>query len=68
LLHRADRNPNPFRQIVTFHRTHNDVVFKHFPEDVDAVSNLHENEIRCTRHEWKIHRPELILQIGATFV
>src|SRR5438270_744067 len=68
LLHRADSNADPFRQVVTFHRAHDDFALEKRAKNREAIADIHENEICRAGNEPQIHRSKFFFEIGAPLV
>src|SRR6266536_1843414 len=68
LVHGADGDADPFRQVVAFHRAHDHFVLKQGAENCETIPNLHQNKICRAGHEWKFHPGKFFLEKGAPFV
>jgi len=68
LIHGADGDADPFRQVVAFHRTHDHFALKQRAKNRETIANLHQNKIRGAGNERKFHRAKFFLEKGAAFV
>src|SRR6476661_3598915 len=68
LLHRADGNADPFRQVIAFHRAHDDFALEQSAKNREAVADIDENEIRRAGYKWEPHCSKFFFEIGAPLV
>src|SRR5437016_14672012 len=68
LMHGADGNADPFRQVVAFHRTHDHFALKECAKNRETVANFHQNKIRGAGDERKFHRAKFFLEKGTASV
>src|SRR5437762_13850943 len=68
LLHRADSDADPFRQVIAFHRPHDDFALEQRTKNRKAVADIKENEICRAGYEPQIHRSKFFFKIAAAFV
>src|SRR5438067_13694358 len=65
LMHGADGNADPFRQVVTFHRTHDHFSLKECAKNRETVANFPQNKIRGAGYERQSQRATFFLGKGA---
>ena len=68
LLHCADSDADPFRQIVAFHCSDNYLPLKHGTENGQAIINIHQNKISGAGDKRKFQCSKFFLEKSASFV
>src|SRR5213082_4071584 len=68
LIHGADGDADPFRQVVALHRTHDHFALKQCAKNRETIADLHQDKIRGAGNERKFHRAKFFLEKAAAFV